>query len=130
MFCPNCKKEVLLIMEYNGIEIDFCQKCLGVWLDSEELRWILKSDFDEQTLFKDFETQEKKKRCPRCRAKMHKVSTSESGQIVYDACPDRHGFWFDRGELENLVHNLPQYAGSPTFLKWLADVFSYSTEKK
>lgn len=130
MFCPNCRKEVLLIMEYNEIEVDFCPRCLGVWLDTEELQWILKGDFDEQSLFKELTSAEKKKRCPRCRSKMRKVSTSEDGQIVYDACPNRHGFWFDRGELENLVHNLPQYPGTPAFLQWLADTFSYSSNIK
>ncbi|HOV32026.1 MAG TPA: zf-TFIIB domain-containing protein [Candidatus Hydrogenedens sp.] len=127
MFCPNCKKEILVIMEYNGTEIDFCPKCLGIWLDAEELRWILKGNFDEQSLFKELKTPEKKKHCPRCRAKMRKVGMIEGNQIVYDTCPNFHGFWFDRGELEDIVRNLPQYPGTPTFLQWLADVFSYST---
>jgi len=42
MKCPACKEEVVLTMsERNGIEIDFCPNCRGVWLDRGELDKIL-----------------------------------------------------------------------------------------
>jgi len=112
-------------MEYNDIEIDFCPECLGVWLDSEELPLILGADFDEQTLFTTSMTNEVKKLCPRCRTNMQKVSLPENNRIIYDVCPNRHGFWFDRGELEILVRDLPEFPGTHVFLQWLTEVFSY-----
>ena len=36
MNCPTCNI-ALLISERQGIEIDYCQKCRGVWLDRGEL---------------------------------------------------------------------------------------------
>lgn len=36
MNCPTCKI-ALLISERQGIEIDYCQQCRGVWLDRGEL---------------------------------------------------------------------------------------------
>lgn len=36
MLCPVCQVE-LRIMDRQGIEIDFCPKCRGVWLDRGEL---------------------------------------------------------------------------------------------
>lgn len=36
MNCPTCKIP-LSISERQGIEIDYCQKCRGVWLDRGEL---------------------------------------------------------------------------------------------
>lgn len=36
MNCPTCSVP-LLISERQGIEIDYCQKCRGVWLDRGEL---------------------------------------------------------------------------------------------
>jgi Zn-finger nucleic acid-binding protein len=36
MNCPNCKT-TLLITDRQGIEIDFCPQCRGVWLDRGEL---------------------------------------------------------------------------------------------
>jgi uncharacterized protein len=36
MKCPTCN-EILLITDRQGIEIDYCQQCRGVWLDRGEL---------------------------------------------------------------------------------------------
>lgn len=41
MKCPNCKDSTLAISERNGIEIDYCPECRGVWLDRGELDKIL-----------------------------------------------------------------------------------------
>lgn len=40
MNCPNCKT-TLLITDRQGIEIDFCPQCRGVWLDRGELDKII-----------------------------------------------------------------------------------------
>jgi len=40
MTCPTCN-EVLLISDKNGIEIDYCPKCRGIWLDRGELDKII-----------------------------------------------------------------------------------------
>lgn len=37
MQCPVCKDPQLLISERQGIEIDYCPSCRGVWLDRGEL---------------------------------------------------------------------------------------------
>ena len=37
MKCPTCSEVDLLISERQGIEIDYCPKCRGVWLDRGEL---------------------------------------------------------------------------------------------
>ncbi len=36
MLCPICKVD-LLLADRQGIEIDYCPKCRGVWLDRGEL---------------------------------------------------------------------------------------------
>jgi Zn-finger nucleic acid-binding protein len=40
MLCPNCDAE-LKLSERQGVEIDYCPKCRGVWLDRGELDKIL-----------------------------------------------------------------------------------------
>ena len=40
MKCPSCN-ETLLITERNGVEIDYCPKCRGIWLDRGELDKII-----------------------------------------------------------------------------------------
>jgi uncharacterized protein len=38
--CPNCRVE-LVMSDRQGVEIDYCPKCRGVWLDRGELDKIL-----------------------------------------------------------------------------------------
>lgn len=40
MKCPNCDA-TLVMSERNGVEIDYCPNCRGVWLDRGELDKIL-----------------------------------------------------------------------------------------
>ena len=40
MNCPNCN-ETLVMSERQGVEIDYCPKCRGVWLDKGELDKII-----------------------------------------------------------------------------------------
>ena len=41
MKCPICDDVELLMSNRNGIEIDYCPKCRGVWLDRGELDKII-----------------------------------------------------------------------------------------
>lgn len=46
MDCPSCKTANLLMTERLGIEIDYCPKCRGVWLDRGELDKIIERSSD------------------------------------------------------------------------------------
>lgn len=41
MNCPACRDEQLVMSERQGIEIDYCPRCRGVWLDRGELDKII-----------------------------------------------------------------------------------------
>ncbi len=41
MQCPVCTTERLVMADRQGIEIDYCPKCRGVWLDRGELDKII-----------------------------------------------------------------------------------------
>ncbi|HBA86466.1 MAG TPA: hypothetical protein DCZ75_00355 [Geobacter sp.] len=41
MKCPVCKDANLVMSERQGIEIDYCPDCRGVWLDRGELDKII-----------------------------------------------------------------------------------------
>lgn len=41
MKCPVCNDESLMMTDRQGIEIDYCPKCRGVWLDRGELDKII-----------------------------------------------------------------------------------------
>lgn len=41
MNCPSCESVNLVMSERQGIEIDYCPRCRGVWLDRGELDKII-----------------------------------------------------------------------------------------
>jgi uncharacterized protein len=41
MKCPICPETDLVMTERQGVEIDYCSKCRGVWLDRGELDKII-----------------------------------------------------------------------------------------
>ncbi|WP_420961844.1 zf-TFIIB domain-containing protein [Brucella sp. IR073] len=46
MLCPACRVD-LVMSERQGIEIDYCPKCRGVWLDRGELDKIIERSVGE-----------------------------------------------------------------------------------
>ena len=48
MKCPNCE-ETLVMTERQGVEIDYCPKCRGVWLDKGELDKIIEKSASAQS---------------------------------------------------------------------------------
>ncbi len=41
MNCPVCKDVKLVVSDRQGVEIDYCPECRGVWLDRGELDKII-----------------------------------------------------------------------------------------
>ena len=105
--CPACK-EAMIVVELEGVEVDYCLNCHGVWLDTGELR-------------ADHRPGRRPRRTARARASrpsaapagasvaVHAVRAScasyRSAQPVVklDCCPAGHGLWFDAGELAAVI---------------------------
>ncbi len=49
MLCPTCVNERLIMSEKKGVEIDYCPKCRGVWLDRGEIDKIIERSVAELT---------------------------------------------------------------------------------
>ena len=41
MKCPSCVNTLLVMSERQGVEIDYCPACRGIWLDRGELDKLL-----------------------------------------------------------------------------------------
>lgn len=41
MKCPNCPDATLVMTDRQGVEIDYCPTCRGIWLDRGELDKLL-----------------------------------------------------------------------------------------
>jgi Zn-finger nucleic acid-binding protein len=113
MICPVCKYD-MIVVEYQNIELDYCNSCKGVWFDSGELELLLKSyGLEEPKAFfdgifnsKEAASAEKKRNCPICGHKMKKTEISGQPEILIDICRDQHGLWFDGGEVAQLIEHL------------------------
>jgi len=59
MKCPACN-ETLLMSEKNGVEIDYCPKCRGIWLDRGELEKIMERSADHYSRKENYESDYKR----------------------------------------------------------------------
>jgi Zn-finger nucleic acid-binding protein len=113
MICPVCKSD-MIVVEHNNIELDYCNDCHGVWFDSTELELLLKSlNLDSHNLLLDdilkspeAESSERKLKCPICRKKIKKTTIGDHPGVLIDVCPQKHGLWFDGGEMAQLLRYL------------------------
>ncbi len=46
MKCPACKDPDLIMSERQGVEIDYCPTCRGVWLDRGELDKLIEKSIE------------------------------------------------------------------------------------
>ncbi len=115
MICPVCNID-MLIMEYEGVEVDLCSSCDGIWFDSGELEILFinaglpTEEFNWDQLLKPVEKniKEKQRRCSICNTTMEKVVLGSRPGVIIDRCVKGHGFWFDGGELRNALQEFTE----------------------
>jgi Zn-finger nucleic acid-binding protein len=109
MDCPRCLLS-LRKADYEGIEVDLCDNCWGIWLDEGELEAVIDS---RDMSFSDAErTQFLKARsglppmgpsdpinCPACGKPMDVLHSDAGLHIMVDRCM-HHGIWLDSGEIK------------------------------
>lgn len=131
MICPVCRKSMLDI-EYSNIELDYCEKCKGVWFDAGELELLLESEkpdvFIKEILEKgEVRRVEDKRKCPLCARKMKKSTLGQEPGVLVDVCPRAEGIWLDGGEVGQLLKQLggqPKAGpGAQKVVAFIKDVF-------
>jgi Zn-finger nucleic acid-binding protein len=135
MICPVCKHH-MIVVEYHKVELDYCSNCKGVWFDSGELELLLRSyGLEEPKAFfngifssQEASSREKKRKCPICGRKMKKTAIRGQPEILIDVCPEKHGLWFDGGEVAQLIQRLaveqePKRGSHEHVMSFLAEVF-------
>jgi hypothetical protein len=98
----------MITLELRDVEVDHCICCGGIWLDEGEVELLLDDRQRAIELLDSFKVDggcgEVSRKCPICRRKMQKVGVG-SGELplMIDKCSRKHGLWFDKGELEQIV---------------------------
>ena len=100
---------------YEGVVIDVCPHCSGVWLDAGELealqktqdsdfREVTTTDLDQVRAAEDMgrALSEGPRGCVVCDAELVKKEYAFTSQVMIDNCPNGHGMWLDKGELSRL----------------------------
>ena len=113
MRCPACRN-LMIVVEHEQIELDYCVNCSGVWFDAGELALLLETmqlegtgiSVDSVLTSPEAKSSEKKRRCPICGNKMKKATVGHEPEVLIDACPRGEGLWFDSGEVGQLITQL------------------------
>ena len=114
MKCPACNS-LMIVVEHEKIELDYCLNCSGVWFDAEELELLLEAmqlegtslSLDNILTSPEDNSAEKKRNCPICSRKMKKATVGHEPEVIIDACSWGDGLWFDSGEVGQLITQLP-----------------------
>ena len=125
-------KEPMIILELEGVEIDYCPGRGGIWLDSGELELLLEETAEKDKLLSSFEvnkfSKERLLKCPICNSKMEKVSVGHDQKITIDKCKKSHGLWFDEGELLSVI-KMGSLDKKNKVIKLLREMFGYTINK-
>jgi Zn-finger nucleic acid-binding protein len=130
--CSKCDVP-LFILHFKDIELDFCHRCHGLWLDSVELDALVEqlgaSVNDPLLRFRQQAGVVPKGRphlCPRCDAALHEIQVEHAGSphLTLDKCPRGHGLWFDDHELQQLLSMFPVESGVAKTVDHLNELFN------
>lgn len=106
MHCPKCHSAMDQI-QFDGIEVDRCTGCEGLWFDAMEDRDLRGREgvdrLDVGDPQKGTELDGKAVvDCPRCKVRMVRMVDHQHPHIWYESCPVCFGSFFDAGEFKDL----------------------------
>jgi Zn-finger nucleic acid-binding protein len=95
-------------VEFEGVEVDRCKNCQGIWFDVGETDWLLGEDAAGAIDTGDpavgkHTNQIVRYRCPRCDGGMMRKTNSKGTQIQYEECTSCRGSFFDAGEFTDFI---------------------------
>lgn len=128
--CPKCDSQ-LFSLRFKEVEVDFCDRCHGLWLDAGELEALMRltgaAASDPLLAFQNqpgAPPRGRKHLCPRCDQTLREVAVPRPGAeaLRLDRCPRGHGLWFDANELRQLLALFPPASGATHTIAFLNDI--------
>ncbi|MBM4036329.1 MAG: hypothetical protein FJ291_31730 [Planctomycetes bacterium] len=105
MSCPRCEgAELRPAMTRQGVEVDFCPGCGGVWLDKGELFHFTRKHKALAAMMQEAARRGRvgKLLSPKTGQPMLKLLLF-GGRLTVDYCRDTGGLWLDKGELQDIA---------------------------
>jgi Zn-finger nucleic acid-binding protein len=105
MNCPKCQG-TLQAMTIEGVDVDFCDTCYGIWFDEGEVAFMMELPADIPDPEAERRVMPTNHLCPRCGNghRMEEIKFSKVDGLLLDRCPTCKGIWLDPGELRKLEH--------------------------
>jgi PAT family beta-lactamase induction signal transducer AmpG len=106
--CPKCRTDMEQVI-HEGIEVDRCRQCQGLWFDAGELEALNDETAAAALDTGDVETGRSgdslhEYECPRCGGEMAHTHDARQAHIGFEICSDCEGAFLDAGELRDLAH--------------------------
>jgi uncharacterized protein len=105
MKCPKCNVD-LSVKEIEGINVQLCPSCSGIFLHKGELKKITHptaGDIEYSSIANINEDRVSELLCPICETeKMIDVNFASYSDIVMSYCKKCSGIWLDKGELQQV----------------------------
>lgn len=106
MRCPKCRADMEQV-DYEGVEIDRCTICKGIWFDAGEIELLSDKraaaaiDVGDASVGKKSNATDDYQ-CPRCSGAMVGVVDARQRHIWFETCSSCNGSFLDAGELRDL----------------------------
>jgi Zn-finger nucleic acid-binding protein len=86
-----------------GVEVNGCKECAGIWLDRAELDLVEDPHFSQDDFKGSLVTEKKPSTfsCPVCGTNMYEFDYRYN-DLHLDLCPKKCGWWLDSGEVERV----------------------------
>ena len=99
MKCPVCRNQYLDEIVVDGVAVDQCQQCRGVWYDKGEYEQLVSVGIRD--LKAPTHATVSMRCCPRDGEKLKQMTYPQT-LVQIDMCPTCHGFWLDKKESEEI----------------------------
>jgi Zn-finger nucleic acid-binding protein len=104
MKCPNDDAD-LAPAERDGLKVEACPKCQGLWLTPQELNALEDERFnlgDQNKSTLVFHPEASSRKCPECSQPMQTFEYRDY-DLALEFCPVGHGFWLDSAEDQRVL---------------------------
>ena len=133
--CPGVLKEIVV----EGVTVEICWLCQGIWFDEKEMEKIISRDMknfrlgDLDSLYVEEPdvarsqkaVDQKNGLCPRCKSSLKKEKYPFNKNLEIDTCSKCSGMWLDGDEIHLLRDRTLANAVKKwdAFVEWMADTY-------